>query len=103
MGGELRQHPFLYNYYKTGTHEEYYNGFYRLFIAPRWLSYNFWNDCSTYYECMEGIKELEIPKELQDKASGDGIDWFAVWPELTHISVYNAEDFSIIEEIERPD
>ena len=93
----------LYNYSKTETDEKYYSGFYRLCISSQWLDYNFWNDCSTYYECMEGIKELEIPKELQDKALEDGTDWFAVWPNLNLISVYDAEDLSIIEILKRPE
>lgn len=55
----------------------------------------------TYVE-IEGIKELTLSQELYDSSEEKGIDWFEIWPELEHITVYDSDDSSIISESDRP-
>lgn len=80
----------LFNYYDTDQGELNYDGFFSMRIEWNEMS-PIWED-PTVYLSFEGIKRLEIPDKLQEKADEQGVDWYEVWPNLEEVVVYDTGD-----------
>lgn len=76
----------LFNYYGDDLDESNYDGFYSMRIECNDIS-SIWADPSVYTP-FEGIKHLEIPNALQEKADEEGIDWYEIWPDLEGVEIF---------------
>lgn len=78
----------LRNYENESSVSPYSNGFYYLEFGPAWDHFS--SNLSDYSR-IEGIKYVEMPDLMQEKADEEGIDWYEIWPDLEEVIVYETD------------
>ena len=86
---------FLSNYSDESLEKADYDGFYSLRIrSPDITREQLFSEPSTY-TCIEGIRQLKIDIEMQQRAEEKGIDWYECWPDLEEVTVIGADSEDI--------
>ena len=91
-GRRLEEVFSLRNYSGSGSGENtVYDGLYELFIYdPDTGDEQFFPDPAVYTG-IEGIKRLQIGKQMQQRAEEEGIDWYECWPDLEEMTIIGAD------------
>ncbi len=85
----------LSNYSDDSLEKADYDGFYSLRIrSPDITREQLFSEPSTY-TCIEGIRQLKIDIEMQQRAEEKGIDWYECWPDLEEVTVIGADSEDI--------
>ena len=77
------------NYSDDSVDQPDYEGFYSLFVGYKEY-YEYWLEPERYIG-IDGIKKLELPDKMQEKADEQGIDWYEIWPDLEEVIVYETD------------
>ena len=78
----------LRNYENESSYPPFSEGFYYLDFGPEWDRFS--SDLFDY-SSIEGVKYVEMPDLMQEKADEEGIDWHDIWPDLEEVIVYETD------------
>ena len=87
----------LYNYSDNTLEEAGYDGLWSLFIYYDWTN-SVLLEPSTYTG-IEGIRQLKIDIEMQQRADEEGIDWYKCWPDLKEVIFTDNISHAVYDEV----